>query len=77
MVKNLHVAVITDSGGKCKYVAKVKMVDETTYFKLVNEANKIDANSHRRKNELHAQIDRLEAKVLKLEQEIKQLKGEE
>ena len=76
-VKNKQVAVICDNTGKCKYVGKVKLVDDPTYNKYVNEAKEIDESSKRKKYEIYKKIVNLETEINKLKEEIKILKGEE
>ena len=75
--KNRQVAVITDINGKCKYVGKVRFVNEMEYNKLVNESNLIDAEKLARKKQLQYEILKLKQEIARIDKEIKLLKGEE
>lgn len=72
-----RVAIILDCNGKCKYVGRVKLVNEEELNQLVNEANEIDENSKQKKLELYDSVNELKNEVKQLKNEIKLLKGEE
>ena len=72
-----RVAIIQDSSGKCKYVGKVKLVDEQELNRLKNESNEIDNAKQRKKEDLQNEINELKKKYAQLEAKIKILMGEE
>ena len=74
---SVRVAVIKDQNGKCKYVGKVRFVDDQEFNKLQNESNKIDAEKVAKKKKLQDEINELKEELAKIKQELKVLKGEE
>lgn len=74
--KKIQVAIIVDDENKCEYVAKVKMVNEREYAKLINE---MIAKKEKRSKDLFNivyEIYELKIEIAKLKEEIKVLKGE-
>ena len=72
-----RVAIIQDSSGKCKYVGKVKLVNEEELNRLKNESNEIDNAKQRKKEDLQNEINCLKEQVRELNAKIKILMGEE
>lgn len=75
--KDKRVAIVLDSNGKCKYVGKVRLVDNNEYNRLINESNQIDAEKLAKKRELQNEIKSLKEQVNELNAKIKLLMGEE
>lgn len=75
--KDKRVAIILDSSGKCKYVGKVRLVNDNEYNRLINESNGIDAEKLAKKRELQQEIIALKNDLEQIKRELKVLKGEE
>lgn len=55
-IKNKHVAVALDDGGKCEFLAKVKVINDREYNRLINEKEQKKAQREQEELELKNQV---------------------
>ena len=66
-IKNKHVAVALDEDGKCEFVAKVKVINDREYNRLVNEKEQKKAQREKEELELKNNVLCNQEKIRKLE----------
>ena len=66
-IKNKHVAVALDDGGKCEFLAKVKVINDREYNRLINEKEQKKAQREQEELELKNQVLDNQEKIRKLE----------
>ena len=66
-IKNKHVAVALDDGGKCEFLAKVKVINDREYNRLINEKEQKKAQREKEKLELKNKVLDNQEKIRKLE----------
>lgn len=55
-IKNKHVAVALDNNGKCEFLAKVKVINDREYNRLINEKEQKKAQREQEELELKKQV---------------------
>ena len=66
-IKNKHVAVALDDGGKCEFLAKVKVINDREYNRLINEKEQKKAQREQEELELKNKVLNNQEKIRKLE----------
>lgn len=66
-IKNKHVAVALDDNGKCEFLAKVKVINDREYNRLVNEKEQKKAQREQEELELKNNVLDNQEKIRKLE----------
>jgi len=69
-VKTRHVAVAYDENGKCEFLAKVKVIDDKEYNRLLNEQEQRKARELVEKKELKQQVLGNQEKIVKLDKKL-------
>ena len=75
-LKNKQVVVINDSNGKCKYLGKIRVVNENELNNLRCQSEKIDTESKQKKQQIYNDIQVLKQEIENLKHQIRILKGE-
>lgn len=66
-IKNKHVAVALDDSGKCEFLAKVKVINDREYNRLINEKEQKKAQREKEELELKNKVLDNQEKIRKLE----------
>ena len=66
-IKNKHVAVALDDSGKCEFLAKVKVINDREYNRLINEKEQKKAQREKEELELKNNVLCNQEKIRKLE----------
>ena len=66
-IKNKHVAVALDDGGNCEFLAKVKVINDREYNRLINEKEQKKAQREKEELELKNKVLDNQEKISKLE----------
>ena len=66
-IKNKHVAVALDDSGKCEFLAKVKVINDREYNRLINEKEQKKAQREQEELELKNNVLCNQEKIRKLE----------
>lgn len=66
-IKNKHVAVALDDSGKCEFIAKVKVINDREYNRLINEKEQKKAQREQQELELKNNVLCNQEKIRKLE----------
>ena len=75
-LKNKQVVVISDSNGKCKYLGKIRVVNEHELNNLRCQSERIDTESKEKKQQIYNDIQVLKQEIENLKHQIRILKGE-
>lgn len=65
-IKNKHVAVAYDNNGNCEFIAKVKVINDREFNRLINEQEQCKAEKRTQELELKKQIVSNQEKIEKL-----------
>lgn len=65
-IKKKHVAVALDDGGKCEFLAKVKVINDREYNRLINEKEQKKAQREKEELELKNKVLDNQEKINKL-----------
>lgn len=65
-IKNKHVAVALDDSGKCEFLAKVKVINDREYNRLINEKEQKKAQREKEELELKNKVLDNQEKINKL-----------
>jgi len=66
-IKNKHIAVAYDNNGKCEFLAKVKVINDREFNRLLNEKEQHIAIQEQKELELKNQMLDNQEKIRKLE----------
>ena len=70
-IKNRHVAVALDDSGKCEFLAKVKVINDREYNRLINEKEQKKAQREQKELELKNKVLDNQEKINELNSKVK------